>query len=256
MRTLTINEVARATGITSRTLRHYDAIGLLRPSEVASNGYRLYDTSALIRLQRILALRDLGMSLARIQSVMDKDIPETEALAELEHQLLLESARLNRQIASVRRTLESLMKGEIPMANDMFDGFDHNHYKEEVEERRGTAAWQTSSQWWNDLGEQGQQAYQHRLADLIARWKRAYDDRVSPDSDIAQGLAHEQVEWLRETPGPHTTGECPLSTYIRNLGEMYVNDPRFAANYGGEQGAMLVRDALNIYADTHLSCRG
>lgn len=251
-RPLTINEVARATGTTSRTLRHYDAIGLLRPSEIAANGYRLYDTSALIRLQRILALRDLGMSLAQIQSVVDSDVPEQAALAELEHQLLRESARLNRQIASVRRTLESLMKGESPMAKDMFDGFDHNQYKEEVEERWGTAAWQNSNQWWSDLGEEGQKAYQHRLADLIARWKKAHDDGMPPDSDVAQGLAHEQVEWLRETPGPHTTGECPLPTYMRNLGEMYVQDPRFAANYGGEQGAMLVRDALNIYADKNL----
>lgn len=252
MPTLTINEVARATGITSRTLRHYDAIGLLRPSEVAANGYRLYDTSALIRLQRILALRDLGMSLPRIQSVIDMDIPETVALAELEHQLLRESARLNRQIASVRRTQELLMKGETPMANDMFDGFDHNQYREEVEERWGEAAWQNSNRWWNDLGKDGQQAYQRRLADLIARWKQAHADGVSADSDVAQALAHEQVQWLKDTPGPHTTGECSLSTYIRNLGDMYVNDPRFAVNYGGEQGAMLVRDALNIYADQHL----
>lgn len=252
-RTLTIKEVAKATGTTSRTLRHYDAIGLLRPSEIADNGYRRYDTHALIRLQRILALRDLGMSLPQIQSVLDRDIPETEALSELEQQLVQESKRLERQIASVRRTLQTLSKGETPMAKDMFDGFDHNQYKEEVEEKWGAEAFKRSNDWWNSLGEQGQAEYQQKLVDLINAWKNAHADGVEPGSDTAQDLARQQVEWLKDTPGPHTTGECTLNTYVRNLGEMYVNDPRFAANYGGVEVATLVRDALHTYADKHLA---
>ena len=84
---------------------------------------------------------------------------------------------------------------------------------------------------------------------MLNRWKQAYADGKTADSETAQSLAEEQVEWLKQTPGPHTTGECPLDTYVRNLGEMYVNDPRFAENYGGVEGASLVRDALNIYMD-------
>lgn len=251
-RTWTIQEVAKAAGTTSRTLRHYDAIGLLHPSEIAPNGYRLYNASALVRLQRILALRDLGMSLERIGAVLERDRTEIEALTDLEQQLVQESARLERQIASVRRTLQTFMKGEMPMANEMFDGFDHNQFKEEVEARWGKDAWRNSNEWWKSLGQEGQQAYQRKLADLIGRWRKAHSDGVAAGSDVAQALAQEQVEWLKETPGPHTTGECSLSTYIHNLGEMYVNDPRFAVNYGGEDGATLVRDALCIYAGKHL----
>lgn len=246
-RTLTIQEVAKATGTTSRTLRHYDAIGLLRPSEIAVNGYRRYDTTALIRLQRILTLRDLGMSLAQIQAVLDRDIPETQALAQLEQQLMREAKRLDRQIGSVRRTLETLLKGDIPVANEMFDGFDHNEYKQEVEERWGADAFRRSNDWWNSLGEAGQQAYQQKLTNLITSWKDAHKAGVTPESETAQLLAKQQVDWLRETPGPHTTGECSLETYVRNLGDMYVNDPRFAANFGGTEVATLVRDALHIY---------
>lgn len=248
----TIQEVAKAAGTTSRTLRHYDAIGLLHPTEIASNGYRLYSTSALVRLQRILALRDLGMSLQQIGAVLDRDATELDALQDLEQRLVGESERLERQIASVRRTLAALKSGGTLMVNDMFDGFDHNQYKDEVEERWGADAWQKSNDWWNSLGKHGQQAYQRRLADLIGRWKQAVAAGESAEGDVAQALAHEQVEWLRDTPGPHTSGECTLATYVRNLGEMYVNDPRFAANYGGEQGATLVRDALAMYADKHL----
>lgn len=246
-RTLTIQEVAKATGTTSRTLRHYDAIGLLRPSEIAVNGYRRYDTTALIRLQRILALRDLGMSLAQIQAVLNRDIPETQALAQLEQQLMREAKRLDRQIASVRRTLQTLLKGDIPVANEMFDGFDHNEYKQEVEERWGADAFRRSNDWWNSLGKESQEDYQQKLADLITSWKDAHKAGVTAESETAQLLAKQQVDWLRETPGPHTTGECSLETYVRNLGDMYVNDPRFATNFGGTEVATLVRDALHIH---------
>lgn len=248
----TIQEVAKAAGTTSRTLRHYDAIGLLHPTEIAPNGYRLYSASALVRLQQILALRGMGMPLEKIGKVLDRNTTELDALQDLERRLVQESARLQRQITSVQRTLAGLRNGETPMVNEMFDGFDHNQYKDEVEERWGKAAWKNSNEWWNSLGKDGQQAYQRRLANLIDRWKQALADGVSAGSDVAQALAHEQVEWLRDTPGPHTTGECSLATYVRNLGDMYVADPRFAANYGGVEGATLVRDALVIYAGKHL----
>src|SRR6478735_804597 len=66
-----IQEVARLAGTTSRTLRHYDAVGLLPPSRVAANGYRHYDADALVRLQRILLLRDLGLGLPAIREALD-----------------------------------------------------------------------------------------------------------------------------------------------------------------------------------------
>lgn len=138
------------------------------------------------------------------------------------------------------------------MSENMFDGFEHEDFKEEVEERWGVDAWRSSNDWWQSLGEEGQAAYQQKLTRLITDWKNAHSAGVSPESDSAQALAREQVEWLRETPGPHTRGECSLKEYVGNLGEMYVNDSRFAENYGGEVPAMLVRDALKVYADKHL----
>lgn len=248
----TIKQVAKSAGTTSRTLRHYDQIGLLEPTAIGENGYRLYDASALIRLQRILALRDLGLSLPQIQSVLDRDLSEIDALADLENQLEQESSRLERQIATVRRTLDALRKGESPMSENMFDGFEHEEFKEEVEERWGKDAWKSSSDWWNSLGEHGQREYQQKLTKLITDWKNAHSAGVTPESDTAQDLANQQVDWLRETPGPHTSGECTLKEYVNNLGEMYVNDSRFAENYGGEEPATLVRDSLKIYADKHL----
>lgn len=243
----TIKQVAKTAGTTSRTLRHYDQIGLLKPTAIGENGYRMYDASALIRLQRILALRDLGLSLPQIQQVLDKDLSEIEALTELEQQLERETVRLNRQISTVRRTLEALKKGESPMSENMFEGFKHEDHKDEVVEKYGENAWKQSNDWWNSLGEDSQKAYQQKLTRLVTDWQNALADGAAPDSDVAQALAKRQVDWLKETPGPHTTGECTLKTYVTNLGEMYVNDERFAENYGGPEGATLVRDALQIY---------
>lgn len=133
------------------------------------------------------------------------------------------------------------------MSENMFEGFKHEDHKDEVVEKYGENAWKQSNDWWNSLGEDSQKAYQQKLTRLVTDWQNALADGAAPDSDVAQALAKRQVDWLKETPGPHTTGECTLKTYVTNLGEMYVNDERFAENYGGPEGATLVRDALQIY---------
>jgi len=100
-----IQQVARLTGTTSRTLRHYDALGLLEPSRIGENGYRFYDGDALVRLQRILLLRDLGLGLSDIGRVLDQEQDETTALRRHLEWLRSEQDRLARQVASVERTI-------------------------------------------------------------------------------------------------------------------------------------------------------
>lgn len=129
-----IHEVARLTGTTSRTLRHYDDIGLLAPSRVGSNGYRHYDDAALVRLQRILLLRELGVGLSRIAEVLERRTDPAEALRVHLDWLRREQERTAQQIASVEATIASLEGGEQIMAEKMFDGFDH------AVPRRGRAA--------------------------------------------------------------------------------------------------------------------
>ena len=93
-----IQEIAQLTSTTSRTLRHYDAIGLLPPSRIAANGYRCYDEAALVRLQRILLLRELGLPLARIAEVLDDTEDPIAALSEHVSALGRERERLGRQM--------------------------------------------------------------------------------------------------------------------------------------------------------------
>ena len=248
-----IQEVARLAGTTSRTLRHYADVGLVPPSRIGSNGYRYYDADALVRLQRVLLLRELGLGIPAIAEVLEGHQDDVHALITHRDLLRQEQQRLARQLASVEATISTLEGGEQPMAENMFDGFDHTQYKEEVEERWGKDAYAKSDSWWRSMSAEEKKAWQQRVADLGADWIAAAQAGTDPESDEAQALAQRLFDWLAGipgTPGGGSTG--PSYEYVTGLGEMYVADDRFAANYGGTAGAEFVRDALRVYADRNL----
>lgn len=283
-----IQEVAKAAGTTSRTLRHYDQLGLVVPSRIGTNGYRYYDDRALVRLQRVLLLRELGLGLDAIGQVLvaqDResgarqgvargasggvpgDGPEPGEAAILTHHLDLlrrERARVDAQIGAVERTIDALHRtagadfaqhreGEDLMAQDMFAGFDHTEYREEVTERWGADAYAQSDRWWRSLGAEGQAEWQARLTALNGDWIAAAERGEDPESAAAQALAQRHVAWLTATPGtPAAKPGGDLAGYLLGLGEMYVADERFAANYGGVTGATFVRDALAVYVEREL----
>ena len=258
-----IQEIARLAGTTSRTLRHYDDIGLLAPSRIAANGYRHYDEAALVRLQRILLLRELGLGLPQIAEVLGDSagsaaqVAEASALQTHLELLRQEQQRIGRQIASVESTITALTEGKELMAENMFDGFDHTQYKEEVEERWGRQAYADGDRWWRGLSDDDRAAWKQRVADLSRDWIAAAESGIAPDSDEAQAVARRHVEWLTGVPGtPASTPGGDVKGYVMGLGEMYVADPRFGANYatrdGGSAGAEFVRDALRVYAEANL----
>ncbi|WP_431791900.1 MerR family transcriptional regulator [Microbacterium paraoxydans] len=294
-----IQEIARLAGTTSRTLRHYDDIGLLPPSRIAANGYRHYDAAALVRLQRILLLRELGLGLPQIAEVLGPSTSSgtqgggsgaqgggsgtqgggsritgggsgaqgggsaAEASALETHLALLreEQTRLARQIASVESTITALRGGENLMAENMFDGFDHTQYKQEVEDRWGKKAYAVSDRWWRGMSDAERAEWQQRVSDLGRDWIAAAESGIDPASAEAQELARRHVAWLTGIPGTPAAAlrqgpDADAKAYVIGLGEMYVADPRFGANYatsaGGTQGAEFVRDALRIYAEASL----
>ncbi|MFF7179700.1 TipAS antibiotic-recognition domain-containing protein [Streptomyces sp. NPDC008121] len=242
-----IQEIARKAGTTSRTLRHYGERGLLEPSRIGANGYRYYDQAALVRLQRILLLRELGLSLPAIAEVLEGQRDTSAALRT--HLALLEQERerIGRQIASVRTTLHKTENGEELMAEEVFDGFDHTQYEAEVGERWGREAYEKGDRWWRSLSAEGRQAFLDEQAGIARDFGQAARDGLAADSDAVQELARRQVEWLS-----HTT--TPAKEYVIGLGRMYVDDPRFTVHYDkhGEGTAVLVRDAMEIYAERNL----
>lgn len=247
-----IQEVAKAAGTTSRTLRHYDSIELLKPSRTGANGYRFYDERSLVRLQRVLLLRELGLGLEAIASLLASQDAEgvSEAGILNTHLELLRSERdrVERQIGAVERTITALQsahtEGNTLMSADMFDGFDHAVHREEVEQRWGADAYAQSDRWWRGLGQQGQQEWQARVSQLNSDWVAAAESGVDPASATAQALAERHLAWLHSVPG--TPKDDAFEGYVLGLSDMYVADDRFAANYGGTTGAAFVRDSLRV----------
>jgi DNA-binding transcriptional MerR regulator len=244
---LAIQEVARLAGTTSRTLRHYADVGLLAPARIGSNGYRYYDQAALVRLQRILLLRELGLGIPAIRDVLDGQTDDAQALESHLRWLEQEKSRLDRQIASVERTMTKLSKGEQLMAEQMFDGFDHTQYRDEVTERWGADAYKSSDTWWRSKSDADKKEYLALHTQIASDYATAMAAGEPVDGPIVQAIVARHVAWLNLwsdfTGGPITAER------LRGYGEMYVADPRFAKNYGGQSGAEFVRDAFEAYAD-------
>ncbi len=248
-----IQEIARVAGTTSRTLRHYGEVGLLEPTSIGTNGYRYYDEQALARLQRIMLLRQLGLGLETIGEVLAGQRDHAEALQTHLDWLQQEKSRLDRQIASVQTTIGRLKGGERLMAEEMFDGFDHTQYKQEVEQRWGKKAYATSDAWWRGMSDEDRAEWMRLVAKLGADWQDAARRRIDPEGDEAQALAQRQFDWLRGIPGTPGGGAAgPTKEYFTGLAEMYVADEQFAANYGGTEGAAFVRDTMLVYAERNL----
>ncbi len=249
----TIQELAARAGITSRTLRHYDSIGLLAPSRVGANGYRYYDSGAVARLQRILLMRRLGMGLPAIAEVLAEEVDACDGLRAHIAALEKERDRIEQQIRSVRHTLEALEAGAEPRMDVMLAGF-NDHYKDEVVSRWGERAFQVSNDWWHGKNLDQQRAWKQDTEDLVAAWTAAAKSGVSPTSEQAQSLAARHVRWLSRIPGtPTAEGDRERSIeMVKGLGDMYVDDPRFAGMYDDAAGAMFVRDALQTYARTRM----
>ncbi|WP_137722751.1 MerR family transcriptional regulator [Prescottella subtropica] len=241
-----IQDLARITGATSRTLRHYDSVGLLAPSRIGANGYRYYDRAGLLRLQRILLLRDLGLGLAAIADVLAGGTDTVAALGTHLDLLEQEQERLQRRIASVRTTLEKTRRGEPLMADEMFDGFDHTRYEDEVIEKWGEQAYRDSNAWYRSLSDDDRAGFRQRQQDIAADYGRAHAAGLAPDSREVREITRRHYDWVTEG----WQGRRPGADAFAGLGDMYVADGRFAAVYDrhGTGTAAFVRDAMIAFA--------
>jgi DNA-binding transcriptional MerR regulator len=243
-----IAEVARMSKVTSRTLRHYDAVGLLPPARVAADGRRHYGRKELLRLQRILLLRELGLGLPAIGEALAHGGDDIAVLRRHRDQLAAEQDRLGRLIRTVEDTIESMQGGADMAAETMFEGFEHNPYEAEARERWGDEvvdeSWRRLRGLTGDdaeLARTGQQQVHSGLAPLLAAGVPVDDERVQRLIAL-----HYRVTCLFWTPSAEA---------YRNLGAMYVEDERFRRAIGGGNDALVdyLRDAIAVYADTRLS---
>lgn len=240
-----IRQVVEATGLSSRTLRHYDAIGLL-PAGRDASGYRCYTRADLVRLQRILVMRELGLPLARIRSVLEGESDDVAALREHLWDLRRRRELWDRQIASVEETIRRVEQEEELMTEEMFEGFDHTQYRDEVVGRWGEQAYADGDRWWSGLDQQEKQGFMDEHARIATDWAAARQAALPVDSEAVRAIAQRHTRWIARGWG----GRTPTPDALIGLAGMYVTDERFAANYGGVEGAEYVRDGLTAYART------
>ena len=143
------------------------------------------------------------------------------------------------------------------MAENMFDGFDHTRYKDEVEERWGKDAYARSDAWWRAMTADEKKAWQQRVSDLGRDWiATAESGRRPTATGPGSRAASRRVADSASPAHPPSVAGWRREGIRLGLGEMYVADPRFGANYatsdGGTAGAEFVRDALRVYADANL----
>ncbi|MFC0625748.1 MerR family transcriptional regulator [Kribbella deserti] len=244
-----IAEVARESGVTSRTLRHYDAIGLLSPAWTSSSGRRYYGQDELYRLQRILLLRELGLGLEAIADVLERQNASSTIAVLVKHRnwLVEEQGRLGRLVQTVDSTIDSLRNGGEMEPKKVFAGFEKNPYEAEARQRWGDdvidASHRRMQGWSDDDAEKARTGYgkvHAGLAPLLAEGVEVTDPRVQ---ELVQ--LHYDVTCLFWTP----TKEA-----YEGLGQMYVDDERFRASIGGGDDSLVeyLRDAMHVYAAANL----
>lgn len=235
----TVKEVSELTGVSVRTLHHYDAIGLLRPTKVTEAGYRLYDDTAIGRLQSILLFRELQFSLKEIRSILESpNYNRSEALRQQIELLELQRAHIGGLIAFAR---EILNKGAENMEFHVFDKSEIEAYKAEAKAKwGGTAAYREYSEREKSGGDP------RESADLLmAQFAQLGVLRDLPPADPA---VQERIQALQSFLTSHYY-TCTIEV-LRGLGSLYVEDARFKRNIdkaGGEGTAEFVKQAIDIF---------
>jgi MerR family transcriptional regulator, thiopeptide resistance regulator len=226
----TVGELARLAGITVRTLHHYDRIGLVRPSERTSAGYRSYDGRDLDRLQQVLVYRELGFPLEEVATLLDD--PGVDPMAHLRRQHRLLGERLQRtraMVAAVEKEMEARQMGIQLTPEERFEVFgdvDPAQYDAEAEERWGeTEAWAESRRRVSSYGKDDWLRITAEAADVERRFAEALRDGVPADSAPALDLAEEHRQHISRW-----FYDCPPEMHA-GLGRMYVEDERFTAHY-------------------------
>ncbi|SHI07684.1 MerR family transcriptional regulator [Desulfosporosinus lacus] len=249
----TVQKLGRLAGVSTRTLRYYDEIGILKPTRINSSGYRIYGQAEVDRLQQILFYRELGVGLQSIKDIVTApSFDGTKALREHREKLLEKREQLNELIANVDKTIALTEGGIIMSDKEKFEGFkqklvDDNEakYGKEIREKYGDETVNKSNQKMNGMS---QEKYDEmtKLAAEVNETLYAAFKTGDPAGELAQKIAVLHRQWLCYSWDSYS------KEAHAGLAQMYVDDPRFMAYYDEKQpgAAEFLRDAIFIYTGT------
>lgn len=238
-----INEVAKLTGVTVRTLHYYDEIGLLKPSELSESGYRLYNQDTLEKLQQILFFRELDFSLKDIKEIMiNPNYDKNKALKNQRDLLRKKRDRLNRLI----KLLDKSIEGDKKMSFKEFDISEienaKNKYANEVKERFGdTDSFKEYEEKTEKYDNNKWNQIMNSCGDIFSEFADNIDKPC--DSEEVQALVEKWQKFITDN-----FYKC-TKPILSCLGLMYVNDERFKKNLDsyGQGNAEFIAKAIEFY---------
>lgn len=250
----TVQKLSKLANISSRTIRYYDEMGILKPARINSSGYRIYGSKEIDTLQQILFYKELGLSLDQIKEIITSPyFDPTDALREHHVKLLEQKKQLNLLIQNVEKTI-AYKEGRITMKDqEKFEGFkqqliDDNEmkYGNEVREKYGNQVVNESNQKIKGMTSDQYVKFEQLGQAIIDTLLQAYPSQ-DPASDLAQQAADLHKKWLGFT-WKHYSKEAH-----QGLAQMYVDDERFTAYYDQYQKglAQFLRDSIFIYTSNY-----
>lgn len=248
----TIKKLAELSGVSTRTLRYYDEINLLKPARINSSGYRIYGQTEVDRLQQILFYRSLDMKLETIKQSLDEtDFDFSRALEDQYQELTKKKDQINHLLLTIEKTIR-YHKGEINMSDkEKFEAFKQEKlaqneatYGKEIREKYGKDAIESSNKQWQNLSEADFEKMNQAEKDLFTALKDLVEAK-DIHSDSARTVFEKHKAWLSYT----------WATYSKEahigLAEMYLADERFSAYYNdqiGNDATHWLTEAIKTYA--------
>lgn len=237
----TVHEVSELTGVSVRTLHHYDAIGLLKPSKITEAGYRLYDDTAILRLQTILLFRELEFPLKEIKLIIDS--PNFDRRAALRQQVELLELRKKRICEIISLACEIITTGVDTMNFSAFNKTEIENFTAEAKEKwGGTKAFKEYEQRAADQTRDNPKLIADKLIRIFADMGKIKD--LAPECSEAQSEVRRLQKFITE----HYYNCTPQ--ILEGLSKMYVEDERFKTNIdeaGGAGTADFACRAINFY---------
>ena len=238
---MTVNEVSRLTGVSIRTLHYYDNIGLLHPSDVTESGYRLYDDTALERLQQILLFRELEFPLKEIRDILDSENFDRKKALEQQIELLTLKKEHLENLITFARGIKLL--GVNKMDFTAFDTKKIDEYTQKAKEQWGqTDAYKEFEEKNKNRSKEDYMAINTEFMGLFADLGRLMD--LEPSSDKVQT----QIGKIRDYITEHFY-TCTLEIF-QSLGQMYGAGGEFTENIdktAGEGTAVFAQKAIEVY---------
>lgn len=245
-----IKSLAKLAGVSTRTLRYYDEIGLLKPLRINSSGYRVYGDKEVDILQQILFYKALELPLDKIKQIItSEDFDTKKALYTHKENILKKQEELRKLLINVEKTICSLEGGNTMSVEEKFEGFKKNMIQEnekkygtEIREKYGDSKVEESYKKLGNLTKEQWDEAQALAVEINEKLKEAMEEG-NPKSEKANEVVEMHKRWLS------FFGNYPVQAHL-GLGQMYVDDERFTVYYdnaAGEGASVFLRDSIVSY---------